>query len=91
MRNPTVSGIKYATRSSAPYFFAPETMRFFKQTMRSFHVERTGNEKVFRLYAASAYHLTERYYVDMGLAGSGDDRLEATLDGAVDSLEGGIV
>lgn len=34
----TIHEIKQRTQETAPYFFDPETMRFFGQTMRSFKV-----------------------------------------------------
>ena len=32
--------IKRRTQETAPYFFAPKTMKFFGQTMRSFSVKK---------------------------------------------------
>lgn len=36
----TIYEIKEATKETAPYFFSPDTMRFFGQTMKCFSVEK---------------------------------------------------
>ncbi len=44
----TIYEIKERTRETAPYFFTRGTMRFFRQTMRSFSVTKQGDKYLIR-------------------------------------------
>lgn len=51
MKIPTVTDIK-DSGVLGPYFFSRDTMRFFRQTMRSFKTEwHDKQEQIVRLYA----------------------------------------
>ena len=67
MIKPTISEIKYNTFKTAPYFFSRDTMKMFKQTMKSFKVYRTKDNNVFLIIAVSRIdninHYTQRYYI----------------------------
>lgn len=52
MKTPTIYEIKYAIQVKSPYFFTRDSMRFFNQTMRDFHVRKSPSGKIF-IYAAS--------------------------------------
>ncbi len=44
---PTIYDIKYATQEKQPHFFTRQTLKFFRQTLRSFYVGKTANGKIF--------------------------------------------
>lgn len=81
MKTPTIYDIKYDTMEKSPYFFTRKTMRFFKQTMRSFHVNKTDNAGIFYLWARMPYGITSRYYVPKA------HDLFHEFDSAVEALE----
>ena len=43
----TIYDIKDRTRESAPYFFSRNTLKFFHQTMRSFHVKKQSDGRYY--------------------------------------------
>jgi hypothetical protein len=40
----TICEIKRRTAKTSPYFFSHDTMKFFRQTLRSFHVTKQGEK-----------------------------------------------
>lgn len=50
MKTPTIYDIKYDTQGKSPYFFSRDTLKFFGQTMRSFHVRKSPSGRIF-IYA----------------------------------------
>ena len=46
----TIYEIREATKETAPFFFARSTLRFFHQTMKSFHVTKEA-EDIWRIQA----------------------------------------
>ena len=63
----TIYEIKEATKETAPYFFTRDTLRFFHQTMRSFHVTKEA-EGIWRIqapmrdYSGTLMGYTIRYF-----------------------------
>jgi hypothetical protein len=57
----TIYEIKDRTRETAPYFFSRDSMRFFKQTMRSFHVTKEADGR-YLITAKSGGHMTVRHF-----------------------------
>ena len=53
----TIQEIKERTKDTAPYFFSPDTLRFFGQTLRSFSVSHIpeGRHKGKYLISAPFY------------------------------------
>lgn len=51
MKKPTIYEIKRATLETAPYFFEPQTMKFWGQTLKSFSVYPTENKNEFLIEA----------------------------------------
>ena len=47
MKTPTIYDIKYDTQEKAPYYFNHGTLKFFGQTMKSFHVQQSPAGRVF--------------------------------------------
>ena len=86
---PTIYEIKRGTRVTCPVFFERRTMRFFRQTLRDYIVERTENGKIFHIQAPMPYGFTDWYYVDMGEAGAGRNQLLSSFEYAIEALEGG--
>ena len=56
-RKVTIQEIKERTKDTAPYFFTPDTLRFFGQTLRSFSVTplEGGEHKGKYLISAPSY------------------------------------
>jgi hypothetical protein len=62
----TIYEIKDRTAETAPYFFSKDTLRFFGQTMASFHIKKQPDGRYY-IYADMRYcgekvGLTERYF-----------------------------
>jgi hypothetical protein len=57
----TIYDIKYRLKN-APHFFDHDTLKFFKQTMKSFHVNKTDTLGIYYVWAEGFYHTTERYF-----------------------------
>ena len=78
-KTPTIYDVKRDTEAEAEYFFSKATLRFFGQTMKSFHVNKTTNPRIFYIWArgrlagfkADLTHITERYYVPGKVFGRG--------------------
>ncbi len=50
MKKPTIYEIKRLTAETSPYFFSSKTLKFFGQTLSSFHVVNNGDGR-FRIAA----------------------------------------
>lgn len=62
----TIYDIKERTMETSPYFFSEETLRFFWQTMESFHVEKL-TETTYRISAKRWMpHPTEPWHIPNG-------------------------
>ena len=78
-KTPTIYDVKRDTEEDSPFFFDRKSMRFFGQTMKSFHVNKTINPRIFYIWArgrlagfkADSTHITERYYVPGKVFGRG--------------------
>ncbi len=57
----SIYDIKRLSESSAPYFFTRKTLKFFKQKMSDFSVNRFGDDK-FIISAPMPYGLTQRIF-----------------------------
>lgn len=53
--------IKRETAKTEPHFFSRDTMRFFGQTLKDFHVKKLSDNR-FYIYAESEHGKTERIY-----------------------------
>ena len=63
-KKPTVYEIKRWTCEDSPYFFSRNTMRFFKQKLSDFKIERTDEPNKFLVSARSlGGNTTERYFI----------------------------
>ena len=47
----TIYEIKKRTEKSSPYFFTRNTLKFFGQKMKDFHVKKTKKSNLFYIYA----------------------------------------
>jgi len=67
MKTLTIYDIKYLSEKTEPYFFTRDTLKFFHQTMRDFHVKKQTDGKYY-IYAVMRDHsgkkvgLTDRYF-----------------------------
>ena len=61
----TIYDIKYLTQKKQPYFFDRNTMKFFGQTMRSFHVYKQKDGKYLIRAAGNHGVITERLFNPM--------------------------
>ena len=61
VQKPTIRKIKNWTTESSPYFFSPETLRFFNQTMGSFTVIKYGFN-LWKITAPRPHGATERMF-----------------------------
>lgn len=63
----TIYDIKEKTKETEPYFFSRDTMKFFHQTMRDFHVKKQTDGRYY-VYAIMRDHsgrqvgLTQRWF-----------------------------
>jgi hypothetical protein len=57
----TIYDIKRLTAETNPYFFDRQTMKFFRQTLRDFQVQRQPDGR-YRIAAARPYGETVRYF-----------------------------
>jgi hypothetical protein len=57
----TINQIKKLTAETAPYYFARDTMRFFKQKMSDFKVSKCGCGK-YKIKGKSPYGTSVRYF-----------------------------
>lgn len=57
----TIYEIKRRTADTSPYFFCPETLRFFRQTMRSFKVRKQPDGR-YRISAPMPHGQTVRFF-----------------------------
>jgi hypothetical protein len=57
----TISEIKKLTAETAPYYFARDTMRFFKQRMSDFKVSKCEDGR-YLIQAPSKYGTSVRYF-----------------------------
>ena len=56
----TIYEIKRRTQKTSPYFFSKETLRFFGQTLKSFHVYKQGGK--YLIIAESGNPWQGKYY-----------------------------
>ena len=64
----TIYEIKRAVSETAPHFFSRNTMKFFGQRMKDFHVEKTDHPEILRIWAKRENgDITERFYRENNL------------------------
>lgn len=63
MERLTIYDIKRLTSETAPYFFSPNTMRFFGQTMKSFKVYKQKDGK-YLIVAESGPNWPGKHYTN---------------------------
>ena len=61
VQKPTINKIKAWTTESSPYFFNPDTLRFFHQTMSSFTVIKYGFN-LWKITAPRPHGTTEKMF-----------------------------
>ena len=52
---PTLTEIMERTHAKSPYYFEPDTMKFFNQTLEDFTVTRSPTGRIF-VHAPSVWH-----------------------------------
>ena len=58
----TIYDIKYKTMETAPYFFSRDSMRFFRQTLRDFHVNKLPDGKYLIWARSHGGNVTQRIF-----------------------------
>ena len=58
----TIYDIKYRTMETAPYFFSRDSMRFFRQTLRDFHVNKLPDGKYLIWARSYGGNVTQRIF-----------------------------
>lgn len=60
----TIYDIKRLTADTAPHFFDRDSMRFFNQTLKDFHVSKRPDGK-YLIWAESRWHGNELEFVEV--------------------------